>query len=391
MIKKYAAIVMAFFMVFLVSACAPKGVTLGEENDLSADLVDKEPTEHADQNSENASSAGIVGKYIQLQPTTLNTRTVDSVLEFDGTILCVSYEAEDDNLEARFIAEAFDLHSGAYLYSYSSKDYQQYGTLYRIDKASDLDRYNYRLIFERAVIYKNSNAQSDSLIYELPGIEPITLTETNPNGQLDVYSEHITWTGTDGVWIADRDGKNHRLILKNDDLAKEIPSYPNGIKYSNPRFICCGSKIVAGVLRPGENIRTAAVSFDLGTGRIDHRLVMDMPRVVDYPIADRYMIGNGTAGPQMLDVNTGNHSDYRLEDRNHPFYYSYDYKVMVVAKYASMDFDGMKAYVCNVGESNDETQPILSINDDTRLFVKGITEHYVVLGSDDSLIISEYQ
>lgn len=317
-------------------------------------------------------------------PKCLQMRDVNTVLELKGRLLIATNSSEMNPPTPHFTVALFDLKDGCCVSTYSEIDFPEAGFLYRVEETTR-EGYDYRFMFEHLVVYCDSTGNNQQMIIPLPRvIDELSDVFRSPGGHYDMNDDSIVWAREDGIWLADEYGEGVRKILSNHLLGTAFPEYTTPPVFGNPRFICGGKKIVAGVFRPDDQIYFGAVICDLSAPGIQYQLIGIDPDYPDYPIEDRYIAVRSSLGPRVLDASTGEDWDYRRQGRKHPLFETADYRTLMVLNYDSMDFDGLHVYLCDISSPDQEAYPILSVQDDSIIYCAGVTEHYGVFFDRDT-------
>lgn len=112
--------------------------------------------------------------YIQIKPSQSITTGFDRVLEIGNKLVFLYYPTDQTAEGISFLVETYEAETGARFASFDSTDYPNYGELLRIDKELEFKEHDYRMIFESAIVYKNSgsNDKSGDLVCMRPGAVP---------------------------------------------------------------------------------------------------------------------------------------------------------------------------------------------------------------------------
>lgn len=76
--------------------------------------------------------------------------------------------------------------------------------------------------------------------------------------------------------------------------------------------------------------------------------------------------------------------DYLFEDRNHPFFKSYNYEALIISKYGSMDLGSLMFYLCGIGDPDNESTSFLSSSDDSVIYVRNVPAHDVIFSGEEN-------
>lgn len=331
---------------------------------------------------------------------------IKCVLEIDEKLILLSLLQGESKLGNNFSIDIYEIKTGDLLYSLTRDDYLEFGDIYRIDKHSDIPDYDYRVIFENTVVYRNSNKNNHNkeLIYKIPnittsfdstvrGYQNDVATFENAKlygyGNFDINDNHIVYSNDDGVWIADRDGANDKLIVSQNGLSKFFPNIPDGL-FANPRFIANGTKVVFSVYRILSFQFSSTLSYDIAEQTIEHHLEDELPNSVIYPVSDRYIIrrqAGRNSEIQKLDTMNGDVISY-IHD--YGYFASYDYETIVKVEDIESP-EGVKAFVCNINEPDDTSKQLFKHDGYLSFSMNGITEHYMLFYDDSSIIVVKYK
>ena len=386
------------YWAVVTSICLLMGVGCQYRSDSNAATVgssvpvDSYTANEASQDSTSSTESSNSGRGITLPIQ--NAEQLKNMLELDDKMVFLTLPGRDDLSNNSFELKSYDIHSGSLLYSINQNNYLEYGNLLRIDKASDIEGYDYRMMFEKAVVYQDSNdiTQEKEKIYRLPNVQPIFLGGLRGFGNYDINKAQIVYTTEAGVWLANRDGSNNKLIIESSQLPKMFPGVPDGV-FANPRFMDSGTKICIGIFQTLSFEFTGAITYDVQKSQVEYKMDVVLPTNVVYPVEDQYIVGRAWSMGgefQVLDITNGKIENYTSNREGYPLFASHDYKTLVVAKYDDYP-DGMKAFVCKAEEPDDETNPLLFGQENEVLRLSNISEHYVAFSSDNHIVLMKYR
>lgn len=319
-----------------------------------------------------------------------------AVLEIDSSVIISLNSPLNIAPYDEFTLEGFDAHNGDSLFLLSEMDYQEYGSLYRVEKTDVLPDCNYRLVFEKGVVYKNAaDPQMEKAYILSDDISARLLSNDNDNirGSYDVHQRQLVLTDAQGVWLSDGNGENMRCILENSAISERLPDgFNKSVFYGDPRFLCEASMLAVGIFDSAENMYCGVVCYDLDTDTIVQTLTTMLPIKPEYPIQDRYLIVNESTSINVFDAQTASVEKHPTGIAL-PFYRTVDYKTFLVAKYESMDFENADIFVCDIGHLQNEANVIFSERNGEHVFIVAATENYAVLWNQDreELLLISYQ
>lgn len=313
--------------------------------------------------------------------------TLKYVLEYDSQFLFLSYydDIQENNHSCKFLLESYDIKKHEFTYSLSEKDYPKLGNLLRIDKALDITGCDYRMIFEKGVVYRNHNDINMEYVQQFNNIMPTNFDEIQGYGNVDLNKNNIVYATDDAVWLTDRDGSNQIRIIDSTILSNKFPDIPDGL-LANPRFIDENRKIIIGVYQTLSYEFTGALVYNIQDNEVEFTIDVVLPDAVVYPINDQYIISKSLANTRnmkILDVTNGITNDYSLESDSRTRIESFDYQTIIVIKY-NRSVDRLCAYICNPSNLNDESKRLFET--DQYLQYLGITEHYIFFTDDNKNI-----
>lgn len=323
-----------------------------------------------------------------VQKEAMNTNyTLKYVLEYDSQFLFLSYydDIQANNYSCKFLLESYDIKKHEFTYSLSDEDYPLLGNLLRIDKASDITGCDYRMIFEKGVVYRNHRDTNMEYVELFNNITPSNFDEIQGYGNIDLNENKIVYATNDAVWLTDRDGSNQIRIIDSTILSNKFPDVPDGL-LANPRFIDENRKIIIGVYRTLSYEFTGALVYNIQNNEIEFTIDAVLPDAVVYPINDQYIISKSLANTRnmkILDVTNGITNDYSLESDSRTRIESFDYQTIIVIKY-NRSVDRLCAYICNPSNLNDESKRLFET--DQYLQYLGTTEHYIFFTDDNKNI-----
>lgn len=379
MIKKYAAIVMAFLIAFLLSACAAS-------NDFTDFPVDSTSAFNAEESLTDpavraSAPINLSGEYGRLFPAEVpSAGIISGFLEFDDSLLFTRrIFGDNENSPEKYVIELLSLGSGKVMHSDQFESDSLTGKLTRIEKSNDTSGFDYRLVFETGMTYKSSDDFTKESRYELPKTaNPSSLDPLSDGGSYDVSGDRLIYVQSDGIRLSDRAGLNAKCVLPNSDLVsidlnKIIAA--NAPIYGKPRFVCNGTKIAAGIYEGGDWYGT--VLYNLETGIVENLIQTTPPNIPTYPYVNRYIRISATS---FLDAQTNKINAYPQVE-GFASYLTNDFDTFVFQTYDDYPYETghLKSYVCNLSNPEDRTKPVLMNNGEVPVIICGITEHYVIV------------
>lgn len=305
-------------------------------------------------------------------------------IEIDGTIIFAGQYGE---------LALFDAESGKKLCETTVEG----GYVIRLDEYTDKPGYDYRLIMEDRVVYRSTADCDKELVEKLPNglVFDHAGFPCEVKSVYDINEEAFVWASDEGIMLSGLDGSNPRLILSNSDLSdisalltdvdlEFVFDYGFSFLYQDPRFILDGAKIVSGIISQ-EGIYYGIVLFDIFTGKIDLSYGFPEPDRPIYPVDDRRIAVQSSFSCIIIDALTGESekSSERFPVRS---VYTKDYQTAVVCYYGLdgsrdlMDFRNLRAYVCDMGELGDKSNPLVFVADpDTEASLSVISKNYALV------------
>lgn len=369
-----------------LTACSQNSLSVNQhsiEENASSSASSAAETEKA--------SYTVHSAYVELKTAT--DLDIEHILELEDTFVLLSYPMDNDQNAGTFDLGVYNIATGELQYSLTQKDYPDYGQLLRIDDASEIQDYDYRMIFEQAVVYRHSNAaeREHEMIYELP-VETIAFSDLRGYGHVDINAHHLTYATDEGIWLANRDGTEQKLVIPSAIISTAFPDVTDGL-LSNPRWMQNGTKLVAGVYRTLSYEFTGAVIYDLASGQIESQVDVILPDTVVYPINDRYLAGRAWGWGnevQLFDLVNGEIQTYTSTTGRYPMFVSHDYETIIVSQHIDAA-QKMEVYLCDIAQPDDDSMLLLSANENVALKSMGITEQYVFFSGNDTFIAIKYQ
>ena len=195
----------------------------------------------------------IEGQYIRLKTEQeLTSRSYSNILEIGDLLLCCFH---DDTVEA------FSLLDGSSIYTVNLDGE---GKLFRIEKNSEMKGYDYRLMYEDHVVYRNSQNPDIAMFQELPdGLQFDTDSFSSLKGYYDINNTAFIWADESGIRMSAPDGDDAELILNNDTLPAAYPDCVSELSYNNPRFLSDGSKIAIGVFHEDDQMYFSVIVYNI--------------------------------------------------------------------------------------------------------------------------------
>lgn len=238
--------------------------------------------------------------------------------------------------------------------------------------------FDYRIILEDGVIYKNSEDPEKELFEDIPdGL----IFENYGRKNYDVSEEKFVFDVKEGVMLSDKNGENEKLVLDNEllwDLKSVLPnfewdqSFGNPYYFADPHFILGGTKIAA-IVFSWEGIEQGFVVYDIAEDKIEFGRFCPEPWVPFFPIEDRYVIVHGSwVYTEFYDAETGEFFEYKSysDGSFDDDYGTYDFKSVIAVDYDNgnddpVDYTMMSSYLCTSKTLGDRTKPFLHVTDNT--------------------------
>lgn len=287
--KKVGIVLWIVVSFIICSACSSNA-----KIDAMNDSGDSESNINSANLNSGSDEVELDANYILLQPKCPRTMkySVNDCLEFDNKIIFCWYNG--DCLTHEYVLEAFDTDSGKSLHKGKVASNASDGRLFQMEKCSAQDGFDYRLIFENCMIYKNSAKPKKEWRYDLPNTIKKSMEKIPMDSEyFDHYKNRVVWCAQDGVWMAESDGSNANLMISNSTIAEfmtlEANEKTSNLSYVHPRFICNGSKIVAAVYSDKYVYYQGFIIFDITNHVVEKCVQTKHQEFPDYPYLDRYV------------------------------------------------------------------------------------------------------
>lgn len=324
---------------------------------------------------------------------------VCEVLEAGGNRMIWRFYEQGYDMRPSYI-EVFDTETGEILGSYIIEE-----PVERMELSREESGYDYRIFTGNRILYKNSKDPGKEKAYTLPPSVKLRPWEAmTRQGSFDLKDGKLVWAAEDGIYLADVNGENAKMVLNNGEIAAQAGSRAeswSSAYYTEPRLLNGGQQVSARVESDFNNGAGGLVVTDLSDSTVMtfYDLFARSFVGIDYP-SDKTIAVTNLEETALIDVPTGetkkldfSTAEARENPQTSQRWISADYRRFVVTE-QNWDSNDLSAWVVPSRKPDDRSKPLLEVTGDGTFYFVGITEKYLLAKALDSdgiqYLIMEY-
>lgn len=281
-----------------------------------------------------------------------------------------------------WMLEAHNVNTGELLYQLPLDD----RLLTRISPSNAFERFDCCLFFQDGALYKDSQDPSKELAYDLPAVVSIAkpMDGRRDGGIFDLFGDILVWEADNGIWIANQDGGNARLLYANSAIPQTLAPGKT-LQVVEPRLLCEGTKVVMTIYDGQEaadgmeNIGFIVCDADAGSSREPQIVPFQAYDQPQGPIKDRYMVLRNQADTCIVDAQEGTAELRYLPSNPVKGFQSYDFETLIC--FEQQSGDQFTVYRCDADKPDDRSDILLKGNIQGTL--TQVTQQYAVIEGID--------
>ena len=237
------------------------------------------------------------------------------------------------------------------------------------------------------MLYKNSQNPSEELAYDLPAVVSVAAQGDGrqDGGMFDLSGDRLVWEADDGVWIANQDGSDARLLYANSAIPQTLAP-GKALQVVEPRLLCEGGRVVMTIYDSQEaadgmeNIGFVFCDADAVSGRETQVVPFQAYSQPQGPIKDRYMVLRNQEDTCIVDAQERTSELRRLPFNPVADCQSYDFETLIC--FEQQSGDRFAVYRCGAGQPDDRSG--LLLKGDIFGTLAGVTQQYAVVKGTDA-------
>lgn len=315
-------------------------------------------------------------------PGASETAAIENAMVQIGDILLLGWR-DIGQADHYWMLEAHNTDTGGMLYQIPLGE----RLLTRISPSNAFEQFDYCLFFQDGVLYKNSQNSSEELAYDLPAVVSVAAQGDGrqDGGMFDLSGDRLVWEADDGVWIANQDGSDARLLYANSAIPQTLAP-GKALQVVEPRLLCEGGRVVMTIYDSQEaadgmeNIGFVVCDADAGSGREPQVVPFQAYSQPQGPIKDRYMVLRNQEDTCIVDAQERTSELRRLPFNPVADCQSYDFETLIC--FEQQSGDRFAVYRCGADQPDDRSG--LLLKGDIFGTLAGVTQQYAVVKGTDA-------
>lgn len=306
---------------------------------------------------------------IKLETGPLEGERLTAWLEMGNRFLCAF-----TNEEGTSRIMTFDSKTGALLGTAREAE-----TIRRMDPSRDESGFDYQAFTDTRILYRNSKSPLEEKPFSLPA-------QVQPEGieNFDRKAEKLLWAEKDGVHLAQMDGSEEEIILKNEELASLAgPFAPEGeLRAASPRLLGSeATEIVIPAVAGEELAGVVLVNLEEGTKTAYFDVFGTGWKRLSYPDR-RHFAAAGEQDITLVEAVSGDSKRLPFPHSQETQWYSDDFSTFLVSeKQKDVLFQG---YLVSARKPEDRSRPFLTVEGRGTFEMIGVSKRYIFAYADDS-------
>lgn len=311
--------------------------------------------------------------FVKLETGSLEGERLTAWLEMGNRFLCAFTDGEGSS---RIMT--FDSKTGALLGTAREDE-----TIRRMEPSRDESGFDYQAFTDTRILYRNSRSPLEEKPFSLPAsIQPEPGMENK--GNFDRKAEKLLWAENDGVHLAEADGSNEEVILKNEELAPLAgPFAPEGeLRAAAPRLLGSeGLQVVVPAVTGEELAGIVLVNLEEGTKTAYFDVFGTGWKWLSYPDR-RHVAAAGEQDVTVIEASSGDSKRLPFPHSQETQWYSNDFSTFLVSeKQENVLFQG---YLVSARKPEDRSRPFLTVEGRGTFEIAGTSKRYIFAYADDS-------